>query len=110
VGTKGDSYGNALAETINALHKAELIHLRAPWNTKESVELASLEWMSWFNRHRLLEPISYIPPAEAEATYCRHLANRAATAAWPKPTGLHETRADSQRPSDPGIPPSLPCP
>ncbi len=67
VGSKGDSYDNALAETINGLYKAELIHRRAPWKTKEAVELATLEWVSWFNHHRLLEPLGYIPPAEAEA-------------------------------------------
>ena len=61
VGSKGDSYDNALAETINGLYKAELIHRRAPWKTKESLELATLEWVSWFNHHRLLEPIGYIP-------------------------------------------------
>ena len=68
VGSKGDSYDNALAETINGLYKAKLIHRRAPWKTKESLELATLAWVSWFNNHRLLEPIGYIPPAEAEAT------------------------------------------
>ncbi|WP_122974993.1 IS3 family transposase [Comamonas thiooxydans] len=77
VGSKGDSYDNALAETINGLYKAELIHRRAPWRTKESVELATLPWVSWFNHHRLLEPIGYIPPAEAEANYYRQLANQA---------------------------------
>ena len=76
VGSKGDSYDNALAETINGLYKAELIHRRAPWKTKESVELATLEWVSWFNHHRLLEPIGYIPPAEAEANYYRQLASQ----------------------------------
>jgi putative transposase len=81
VGSKGDSYDNALAETINGLYKAEMIHRRAPWKTKEAVELATLEWVSWFNHHRLLEPIGYIPPAEAEANYYRHLANQAAMAA-----------------------------
>jgi putative transposase len=65
VGSRGDSYDNALAETINGLFKAELIHRRAPWKTSEAVELATLEWVSWFNHHRLLEPIGYIPPAEA---------------------------------------------
>jgi transposase InsO family protein len=69
VGSRGDSYDNALAETINGLYKAELIHRRAPWKTREAVELATLEWVSWFNHHRLLEPIGYIPPAEAEANY-----------------------------------------
>ncbi|MGC4397511.1 IS3 family transposase [Hydrogenophaga sp. T2] len=78
VGSKGDSYDNALAETINGLYKAELIHRRAPWKTKEAVEFATLEWVSWFNHHRLLEPIGYIPPAEAEANYYRQLANQAA--------------------------------
>jgi transposase InsO family protein len=77
VGSKGDSYDNALAETINGLYKAELIHRRAPWKTKEAVEFATLEWVSWFNNHRLLEPIGYIPPAEAEANYYRQLANQA---------------------------------
>jgi len=77
VGSKGDSYDNALAETINGLYKAELIHRRAPWKTKEAVEFATLEWVSWFNHHRLLEPIGYIPPAEAEANYYRKLANQA---------------------------------
>ena len=57
VGSKGDSYDNALAETINGLYKAELIHRRARWKTKESLELATLEWVPWFNHHRLLEPI-----------------------------------------------------
>ena len=79
VGSKGDSYDNALAETINGLYKTELIHRRAPWKTKESVELATLEWVSWFNHHRLLEPIGYIPPAEAEENYYRQLACQTAT-------------------------------
>jgi len=78
VGSKGDSYDNALAETINGLYKAELIHRRAPWKTREAVELATLEWVSWFNHSRLLEPIGYIPPAEAEANYYRDLASQAA--------------------------------
>ncbi len=69
VGSKGDSYDNALAETINGLYKAELIHRRAPWKTVESLELATLEWVTWFNHQRLLEPIGYIPPAEAEERY-----------------------------------------
>ena len=72
VGSRGDSYDNALAETINGLYKAELIHRRT-WKTRESVELATLEWVSWFNHHRLMEPLGYIPPAEAEANYYRQL-------------------------------------
>jgi transposase InsO family protein len=81
VGSKGDSYDNALAETINGLYKAELIHRRGPWKTRESVELATLEWVSWFNHHRLLEPLGYIPPAEAEANYYRRLSESIAAAA-----------------------------
>jgi putative transposase len=80
VGSVGDSYDNALAETINGLYKAELIHRRAPWKTREAVELATLEWVSWFNHHRLLEPIGYIPPAEAEAAYHRQRTESAVTA------------------------------
>ena len=72
VGSRGDSYDNALAETINGLYKAELIHRRT-WKTRESVELATLEWVAWFNNHRLMEPLGYIPPAEAEANYYRQL-------------------------------------
>lgn len=76
VGSKGDSYDNALAETINGLYKTELIHKRAPWKTRESLELATLEWVHWFNHHRLLESIGYVPPAEAEAKYYRQLASK----------------------------------
>lgn len=77
VGSKGDSYDNALAETINGLYKAELIHRRAPWKTVESLELATLEWVTWFNHQRLLEPLGYIPPAEAEDRYYLQLAVQA---------------------------------
>ena len=69
VGSIGDSYDNALAETINGLYKAEVIHRRGPWRSFEAVEFATLEWVGWFNRRRLLEPIGNIPPAEAEENY-----------------------------------------
>jgi transposase InsO family protein len=69
VGSVGDSYDNALAETINGLYKAEVIHRRGPWRSVEAVEYATLEWVDWFNNRRLLEPIGNIPPAEAEAAY-----------------------------------------
>ena len=69
VGSVGDSYDNALAETINGLFKAEVIHRRGPWRSFEAVEYATLEWVDWFNHRRLLEPIGNIPPAEAEAAY-----------------------------------------
>ena len=81
VGSRGDSDDNALAETINGLYKAELIHRRAPMKIQEAVELATLEWVAWFNNHRLLEPIGYIPPAAAEANYYRHPASQVATVA-----------------------------
>ncbi len=70
VGSVGDSYDNALAETINGLYKAEVIHRRS-WKSREAVELATLEWVDWFNHRRLLESIGNIPPAEAEAAYHR---------------------------------------
>jgi hypothetical protein len=69
VGSVGDSYDNALAETINGLYKAEVIHRRGPWRNFEAVEFATLEWVHCFNNRRLLEPIGNIPPAEAEQRY-----------------------------------------
>ena len=74
VGSTGDSYDNALAETINGLYKTEVIYKRGPWKTRESLELATLQWVHWFNHERLLEPIGHIPPAEAEAHYWRQVA------------------------------------
>lgn len=74
VGSRGDSNVNALAETINGLYEAELIHRRGPWKTWESVELAALQWLHWFNHVRLLTPIGGNPPEEAEANYWRQLA------------------------------------
>jgi transposase InsO family protein len=76
VGSVGDSYDNALAETINGLYKAEVIHRRGPWRSFEAVEFATLEWVDWFNNRRLLEPIGNIPPAEAEAAYYAMLAEQ----------------------------------
>ena len=69
VGSVGDSYDNALAETINGLYKAEVMHRRGPWRSFEAVEYATLEWVDWFNHKRLLEPIGNVPPAEAEKRY-----------------------------------------
>jgi len=73
VGSVGDSYDNALAETINGLYKAEVIWRRGPWRSFEQVEFAKLEWVDWFGNRRLLEPIGNIPPAEAEARYYAQL-------------------------------------
>jgi putative transposase len=68
-GTVGDSYDNALAETIVGLYKAEVIYHRGPWRNLEAVEYATLEWVDWFNNRRLLEPIGNVPPAELEMKY-----------------------------------------
>ena len=80
VGSVGDSYDNALAETINGLFKAEVIHRRGPWRSFEAVEYATLEWVDWFNNRRLLEPIGNIPPAEAEANFYAALETEAMAA------------------------------
>ena len=72
VGSVGDSYDHALAETINGLYKAEVIH-RKSWQSLEAVEWTTLTWVDWFNHRRLLEPIGYIPSAEAEAAYYRRV-------------------------------------
>jgi putative transposase len=71
VGSRGDSYDNALAETIIGLYKTELVRRRGPWRGIDDLEYATLEWVDWFNHRRLLEPIGYLPPAEFEATFRR---------------------------------------
>ena len=76
VGSVGDSYDNALAETISCLYKAEVIHRRRSWRAFEAVELATLQWVHWFNTKRLFEPIENIPPEEAERRYYNKLDQR----------------------------------
>lgn len=71
VGSRGDAYDNALAETVIGLYKTEVIRNRGPWRNLDEVEYATLEWVDWFNHRRLLEPIGNIPPAEFEAYYWR---------------------------------------
>ena len=73
VGSVGESYDNALAETVIGLFKTELIRRRGPWRSLEAVEYATLEWVDWYNNRRLLEPIGNMPPAEAEARYYAQL-------------------------------------
>ena len=73
VGSVGDSYDNALAETIIGLYKTELIRQRGPWRGIDAVELETLEWVDWFNHRRLFEPIGDVPPAEKEDEYYRQL-------------------------------------
>ena len=73
IGSVGDSYDNALAETVNGLYKTELIRRRGPWRNVDEVELATLEWVHWFNTSRLHGTLGDVPPAEFEATYYRQL-------------------------------------
>lgn len=78
VGSVGDSYDNAMAETIYGLFKTEVIHKDGPWKVPDHVELAALDWVDWFNNNRLLEPIRDIPPVEHEENYYRQLAEETA--------------------------------
>jgi hypothetical protein len=103
VGSVGDSYDNALAETINGLYKAEVIHRRRPWRSFEAVEFATLVWVDRFNHRRLLQPIGNIPPAEAEDRYYAML-EPPAMAARLKPNSLRETRGGSPGAVQPGLP------
>lgn len=80
VGSVGDSYDNALAETIIGLFKAEVINRKGPWKGIEEVEFATLRWVDWFNNRRLLEPIGYVPPAEFEQAYYNRMVTQAAVA------------------------------
>ena len=80
VGSVGDSYDNAMAETVIGLYKTELIHRRAPWHHVDAVEYATLAWVEWFNNRRLLEPIGDIPPAEFERAYYEQLEGQAEAA------------------------------
>ena len=96
VGSVGDSYDNAHAETINGLYKAEVIHRRGPWRSLEAVEYATLERVDWFNNRRLLEPIGNIPPAEAEQRWWDEN-EQAAIAARLKAPSLRRTRRGSLR-------------
>jgi transposase InsO family protein len=74
VGSRGDSYDNALAESVIGLFKTEVIRRLGPWRSLEAVEFATLAWVDWFNTRRLLEPIGYVPPAEYEAQYYQQVA------------------------------------
>jgi len=74
VGSTGDSYDNALAESVIGLYKTEVFHRHGPWKGVEEVEFATLEWVAWYNTRRLLEPLGYIPPDEFERAYYRRQA------------------------------------
>ena len=74
VGSTGDSYDNALAESVIGLYKTEVVRRRGPWKGVEEVEFATLEWVAWYNTRRLLGPLGYVPPDEFERAYYRHQA------------------------------------
>jgi len=80
VGSVGDSFDNALAETVIGLFKTEVIRRLGPWRSLEAVEWATLEWVDWYNHRRLLEPLGHVPPAEAEAHYYDNLEDTALAA------------------------------
>ena len=88
VGSRGDSYDNAMAESVIGLYKAEVIRHEGPWKGLEEVEFATLEWVDWFNNTRLLEPIGYVPPSEFEQEYYAHAAATEAEERL-KQTSLH---------------------
>jgi transposase InsO family protein len=94
VGSVGDSYINALAGTINGLYKTEVIHRRGPCRSFDAVEFATLEWVDWFNNRRLLAPIGYIPPAEAEERYYASM-DQPAMAAQLKQNSLRQARSEA---------------
>ena len=85
VGSKGDSYDNALAEAVNALYKAELVWRHGPWNNAAALEAATAAWVAWWNTSRLHSACGWTPPAEAEATYWKNLNNRSEN---PSPASL----------------------
>ena len=98
VGSRGDSYDNALAESIIGLFKTEVIQRKGPWRHLEAVEFATLTWVDWFNTRRLLEPIGYVPPAEYEAGYYLQLAGEGARRHPPSNNAVNGTAAE--RPQD----------
>ena len=75
MGSRGDSYDNALAESVIGLYKTEVIHLKGPWRGRDDVEYATLDWVDWFNNRRLLSPIGWMPPAEHEMNYYQEQAS-----------------------------------
>jgi transposase InsO family protein len=98
VGSRGDSYDNALAESVIGLFKTEVIQRKGPWRHLEAVEFATLEWVDWFNTRRLLEPIGYVPPAEFEASYYQQLEGGGARR-HPRPENAIDGRA-AEHPHD----------
>ena len=104
VGSRGDSYDNALAESIIGLFKTEVIQRTGPWRHLEAVEFATLTWVDWFNTRRLLEPIGYVPPAEYEASYYHQLDEGGARRHPHTDTGLNGTAAEHPQDFLPTLP------
>jgi transposase InsO family protein len=103
VGRRGDSYDNALAETIIGLFKTEVIQRKGPWRTLAAVEFATLTWVDWFNHRRLLEPIGYVPPAEYEASYSADVGGRGTR----RPPHPHDSRDGTAAERPQGVLPTL---
>ena len=104
VGSRGDSYDNALAESIIGLFKTEVIQRKGPWRHLEAVEFATLTWVDWFNHRRLLEPIGYVPPAEYEANYYQQLEGGGARRHPQADTELNGTAAEHPQDLLPTLP------
>jgi transposase InsO family protein len=105
VGSRGDSYDNALAESIIGLFKTEMIQRKGPWRHLEAVEFATLTWVDWFNTKRLLEPIGYVPPAEYEASYYHQLPGEGGARRHPHPHSvLNGTAAEHPQDFLPTLP------
>lgn len=107
VGSTGDSYDNAMAETINGLYKAEVVNKMGPWESIDTLEWETMNWVGWFNQTRLLEPIGNIPPAEFEALYAQGQAE-SRKAAQLKPDSLRDIRGGSSFIEPFSLPKSLP--
>ena len=98
VGSRGDAYDNALAESMIGLFKTEVIRRQGPWRSLETVEFATLAWVDWFNMRRLLEPIGYVPPAEYEARYFSNAESRGGARRHPDAT-TEDNGDAAERPS-----------
>jgi transposase InsO family protein len=110
VGSRGDSYDNAMAESIIGLFKTEVIQRLGPWRHLEAVEFATLTWVDWFNTRRLLEPIGYVPPAEYEASYYLQLDGSGARRHPHPDNAMNGTAAEHPQDSLPTLPNEVPIP
>ena len=93
VGSRGDSQDNAIADSVIGLYKAELMHRRGPWRGLSDLELATLEWVDWFNNRRLFSAIGYVPPAEYEANHVLSESKGCYSSPVPAPAGTQQTES-----------------